>query len=231
LILEAPLDVPYADTTVDAVAERLGADSGAAIVDCETQVSAVAGAARFNACADCDMSADLARSDAVLHGIFHERLQDERRHTHGAQTKRHVNRHAQAVFKPRPLDVEIRLDDVNFSPQGRKLALRCEHASQQGREAQQRIERSRRGRLNQVTNGRQRVEEEVWIDLCAERFQLRFSRKLADFLFADLAIEPLAGDSNGVDSPRHSYGDGLERRDIVGQKPPAAREVVDVDAE
>ena len=69
------------------------------------------------------------------------------------------------------------------------------------------------------------------IDLRAKRLQLRFRRQLADFLFADFAIESLAGDSNRVDTSRDGNGDGLERRDIVGQKSPAAREVIDVDAE
>ena len=59
----------------------------------------------------------------MLHGIFNERLQHERRNTDAAQAKRHVNRHAQAVFKPRSLDVEIGLDDINFTSEGRKLTL------------------------------------------------------------------------------------------------------------
>ena len=66
----------------------------------------------------------------MLDGVFDQRLQHERWNTDTTQAKRHVDRHAETIFESRPLDVEIRLDDVNFTSERRELPFRCEDTSQ-----------------------------------------------------------------------------------------------------
>ena len=95
--------------------------------------------------------------------------------------------------------------DVELAAERRELAFRAQHAAQQRRQPQQRLERPRRRRLNQVADRRQRVEQEVRVDLRAQRAQLGFGRQLADLLLAQLALVALARDPDGVDAPRDDH--------------------------
>ena len=104
------------------------------------------------------------------------------------QRLRHVDPDAQALLEARVLDVEVRLDQLELASERGELAFRAQHAAQQRRQAHQRLERAGRRRLNQIADRRQRVEEEVRVDLRAQRPQLGLGRELADLLLAQLAL-------------------------------------------
>ena len=87
--------------------------------------------------------------------------------------------------------------------------------------------RAGRRRLNQVADGRQRVEQEVRVDLRPQRAQLRFCCQLADFLFANFAVVPFVGDADRVDPTCDEHGNGFQRRHVVGQQPAACTQLAD----
>ena len=101
------------------------------------------------------------------------------------QPRRDVDGDAQPMLEARALDIEVRLDDVQLAAERGEFAFGSEDAAQQRRQPQQRLQRARRRRLDQVADRRQRIEQEVRIDLGAERAQLGFGRQLADFLLAE----------------------------------------------
>src|SRR5204862_5498939 len=84
-------------------------------------------------------------------------------------------------------------------------------------------------RLNQITDRRQRVEQEVRIDLAAERSQLRFGGKAADFLHADLAVRAFARQTDRIDPATELRSDRLERGEVVRQEATTADELPDLE--
>ena len=70
----------------------------------------------------------------MLHGILHERLDHERGQANVPEPHRHVYRHPQPLFEPCPLDIEVRLDDLELPPERRELSFRAEDTTQQRRE-------------------------------------------------------------------------------------------------
>ena len=86
------------------------------------------------------------------------------------------------------------------------------------RQPQQRLQRAGRRRLDQVADGRERIEQEVRIDLGAQRAQLCFGGELADFLLADFAMVPLARDPDRVDATRDTTAIASSVATIVGQE-------------
>ena len=148
-----------------------------------------------------------------------------------AQPRRDVDGDAQPMLKARLLDIEVRLDDVQFASERREFAFGSEHAPQQGRQTHQRLQRARRRRLDQVSDRRERIEQEMRIELRAERAQLGLRRQLADFLLAKSAIVPLGRDPDGVDATRHDHGDRFQRGEVVRQEPTASAQLADREGE
>jgi hypothetical protein len=82
------------------------------------------------------------------------------------------------MLEARPFNVEIRLDDLELAPERGEFPFRSQHAAKQRRQPQQGFECTGRRRLNEVPDGRQRVEQEVRVDLRAQGAQLRFRCEL-----------------------------------------------------
>ena len=89
-----------------------------------------------------------------------------------AQRLRHVESHPQPLFEPLALDVEVVLHQLELAAERGELAVRAQHAAQQRGQPHQRLHGARRRRLDQVADGGQRVEQEVRIDLRAQRREL-----------------------------------------------------------
>ena len=160
----------------------------------------------------------------MFHGILDDRLEDERRNANRRQAGRHFDLDPQPLLEARALDVEIGLDDFELASERGEFSFRSQHGPQQRGEPHQRVERARRRGLDQVADRGQRVEQEMRIDLRAQRPELRFGRELADLLLADLALVALVGDADAVDAPGGDHGDRLEGREIIGKEPPSARD-------
>ena len=148
--------------------------------------------------------------DAVLDRILDQRLEDERRHPDVAQRRRHVDRTRRRCLEARALDIQVRLDEVDLPAERGELAFGAQDAAQQRGEPHQRLQRPRRRRLDQVADGRQRVEEEVRIDLRAQGAQLRFGGELAVVLLAELALVTFPRDAKRVDAARDQDRDRLQ---------------------
>ncbi len=112
-----------------------------------------------------DLAAPLLARDAMLDGVLDERLQHERRETNVAQPRRHGNRHPEPLFEAGALDVEVRLDQLEFPPERRDLALRAQHGPEQAGQPQEGLERPGRRGLNEIADRGERVEQEVRVDL------------------------------------------------------------------
>ena len=136
----------------------------------------------------------------MLHRVLDDRLQQQRRDPKALQPGGNVESDAQALVEARALDVEVRLDEIHLAAKRRELGLGSEHAAQQRRQPHQRVERAAWRRLNEIADRRERVEEEVRIDLRAQRAQLGFGHQPADFLLAELALVPFARQANRVDA-------------------------------
>ena len=140
-----------------------------------------------------------------------------------AERGRHVDPHPQAIFEPGVLDIQVRLDQLQLAAERRELAFRSQHAAQERGQPHQRRERARRRGLDQVADGGERVEQEVRVDLGAQRPQLGLAGQLADFLLAQLARVALVRDSRIASMRRPtSDGDRVERGVIVRQQPASA---------
>ena len=135
----------------------------------------------------------------------------------------------QALLEARPLDVEIRLDQLEFAPERRQFALRPEDASQQRRQPEQRLEGPRRSRLNEIAKRGERIEQEVRIHLGTQRSQLRLGGELANFPFAQLTLVALVGQANRVDAPGDDHRNRLQCREIVREKSSAPHQACDGD--
>ena len=153
--------------------------------------------------------------DAVLDGVLDDRLQQQRRQPERPQRLGHRHQHAQPLLESGALDLQIRLDQLELTSERRHLALGPQHAAQQRGQTHQRVERALRRRLNQVADRRQRVEQEVRVDLRSQRAQLRFGGELADLLFADPPVVSLAGDADRIDAASDHEGDGFEKAVVV----------------
>jgi hypothetical protein len=148
----------------------------------------------------------------VLHRVLDDWLEQQRRRARVADARRHVDRHAKTILEPRALDFRVRLDDLEppggvvCSPSDRRTprssAVSCISVSSA----------TRRG-LNQITDRRQRVEEEVRVSLRPQRAQLRLGRQLRDLLLAHFALVALRADADAVDPAR-----GGDRRRIDAER-------------
>ena len=121
--------------------------------------------------------ADLARQ-AVLDRVLDERLQDHARHDHVDGVGRNLLAHAQLRPEAHDLDVEVLVDRLELLPQRDEMLLAAQQTAQ---EAGQLVDqRSRRLwlRANQRRDRRERVEEEMRIDLALERLDLRGEQEL-----------------------------------------------------
>ena len=172
-----------------------------------------------------DVATDLLVRDPMLHGVFDERLKQQRRKPDIAElagtsivTRRRCSNRARSMSR---YDSTI----AKLASERREFAFRAEDAPQQCRQTQQCLQGARRRSLNQIPDRGQRVEQEVWIDLGAKRAELGFRRELADFLFAKFAVIPLVRDPNRVDPARHRHRDGFQRGDIVRQQASASTAV------
>ena len=147
------------------------------------------------------------------------RLQEQRRHAEAANRRRHVDRDLEPFFEPRTLDLEVRPDQVDFLGKRGELGRRAtQHAPQNVRQAQERIDGAGRRGLDQIANRRQGIEEKVGVELGAKRPQLGFGREALHPLLAHVPLEPLVRDAKRVDSPSALLRDGLEEPDIVGEE-------------
>ena len=90
------------------------------------------------------------------------------------------------------------------------------------------FERARRRRLDQVADGRQRVEQEVRIDLRAQRLQLGLGRQLLHLLFAQLRLVALVREADRVDAARRDPEHRVEQRLVVREQAASAGQLADV---
>jgi len=123
----------------------------------------------------------------VLDGVLDQRLHHQGRDLRPSQLARHVDAHAQALFETLALDVQVVLHELQLSAERRELALGTQHAAKQRCQSQQRAQGPGRRGLDQVSDRRQRVEEEVRLQLRPQALQSRLDeaalqRDLAPYL-------------------------------------------------
>jgi hypothetical protein len=225
---ETTLDIPQADADCAAASQRDVGRTRAGVANGDGDATFLAG--RFVQGRPHDhVAAQACRCDAMLHRVFHEGLNDQRRHANLPQAGGHVDGDPQPMLEAFALDVQIRFDEIELASERRELALRSQHRAQQRRQAHERLERPRRRCLNEVADGGQRIEQEMRIDLSPERSQLGFTRELADLLLPNFALIAFAGQTDRVDAAGHGDRDGVKRRHIVGQETAAAGQAVDLD--
>ena len=81
-----------------------------------------------------DLTAKLFMRDSVLDGVLHERLEQQRGQTDVPESCRDVDAGAKSMFKPSALDVEIRFDHFEFTPERGEFSLGSQDPAQQCRE-------------------------------------------------------------------------------------------------
>src|SRR5689334_4492569 len=149
LTFEAPLHVAKTDARRTTSFERLARRSRAGVLNDQGQMS-LSVTSSFDPRANHHLAAALLVADPVLHRVLDERLEQQRWQANVAQPRGDVDGDAESMFEASALDIEIRLDEVELAAERRELAFRSENAAKQRREAEQRVERSGRCRLNQI---------------------------------------------------------------------------------
>ena len=89
------------------------------------------------------------------------------------QRERYVDVDREPLFESRALDVEIGPDEGKLRPECGHRPVRSKDPAQQLCQAEQRRKGAIRCRVDEIPDRRQRVEEKMWVDLRAERPELR----------------------------------------------------------
>src|SRR4051812_18339240 len=138
----------------------------------------------------------------------------------------------QTFLEARVLDGEIRRDDLQLVLEGNQLVgARAKHGAQQFSQPIERAERTFRRGLNEVTNGGERIEQEVRIQLRPERAELGFGGKAQDLLLSGLALVTLTRDADRVDAACCGRAHVIEQGDVIREETPAGSEPRNIDEE
>ena len=230
MVLQSPLDVTEPDPVATPVLERVRRWPGAGVVHAAPAAGRRGPARAIDACETRTSPPAACRRDAMLDGVLDERLQNERRHANVRSPARNVDVHAQALLEPGAFDVEVRLHHLELAAERRELSVGSQDAAQQRRQLQQRLECAWRRGLDQVADRRQRVEEEVRIELCAQGAELGLGREPADFLLARLPLVALVHHAARHRGGAREGAASLERREIVREQSTPARQPADREA-
>ena len=166
------------------------------------------------------------RRDAVLDGVLHQRL-DQQRGRMSAEcraagmsivTDRRSSNRACSISRYAITSAARRRGSTSRHPSGGRGA-----AAPSSRNS---VVRARSGAASdEMTDRRQRVEQKVRVDLRPQRPELRFGRQSPDVLFAKGLLMAFLLDADGVHAAREQLGHRLQHRDVVGQQPPAAAQI------
>src|SRR5436309_5892150 len=96
-----------------------------------------------------------AFADAMLDRILHEGLNDKSGYANPPQLPGNIDKYAQAVLKPRALDIQICLDQIEFFSNRDEFFSGAEDSTQQAGQPHERSERAFRRRLDQITERRE----------------------------------------------------------------------------
>ena len=124
----------------------------------------------------------------MLHRVFHQRLQRQRRHIRVLKSFRDRDLITQTLSEARLLDLQIVADDFEFLAEWRQAALiGVEREAQQRGKFADRIFGQLRIPGNQRGDGVERVEKKVGMDARFERREPRLGQQLVSALLLHLA--------------------------------------------
>src|SRR4029453_14811338 len=165
---QALLDVSQSDAPLATASQRHIRAANAGVSDLEYKL-AILIAVLVEHRGDPHFTAQALRGNAVLDSVLDERLQEKGRNLRAPHPRGNIASDAQPVLESRALDVEVRFDHFELPAERRKLAVRSQHAAEQCCETHQGREGARRGGVNQISDGCESIEEEMRVDLSAER--------------------------------------------------------------
>src|SRR5205807_4030570 len=134
--------------------------------------------------------ATLERAGYPVHqGVLHERLQQQLRNRRGVSLRRDLPAHLEPLAKAHLLQVQIRLEEIQLLPERDEIgAAVLEHGAQQRRERAQHTLRRHAVGLDESRYSLQGVEQEMRVQLRAQRLQLALREALPQLQALDLLV-------------------------------------------
>ena len=178
-------------------------------------------------------AADLPR-EAVLDRVLDQRLQDHARHDDVERVGMDLLLDAQLRAEAHDLDVQVFVDRLELFAQRDEVIGAPHQAAQQARELRDQHARRFRLRADERRDRRQRVEQEVRVDLVRERFDLRGEQQLLLFLqpVLDARVVPdLDRRRDGEHRAEQDHGEPEERPRRAGREIEQAMVVADARAD
>jgi len=188
----------------------------------DTQVEASGGDPGF----DADGTAFHLIAEAVLHGVFDQRLQQHAGNEHIERVRIDVAFKAQLIAEADEFDRQVIVDEFELIAQARHAFVFAQQAAEDAGEFQDHLA----GAVGVDPDERgyrvQSIEEEVGIDLAGERLQTRFDEEPVLFLqfdFVARGVPDLDGERDGeIDGrvngqnapPCAIFGRGIEREHV-----------------
>ena len=129
------------------------------------------------------------RFDAVAHGVFEERLQNQIRHQGIERLRRNVHLNLQSIAEARLLDLGVAFEEIDFFTQGDLLRVRAlERMAQQVAKSHEHFICGFHVLVHERGDGVERVEKEMRVKLHLQRLQSRFGQPLFQFRRAQFAF-------------------------------------------
>src|SRR6266853_1494036 len=195
---KALVDVAEADAAAERAIEPFLSHPEAVVYDFDNRV-AVAQLAR-----DRDASSADLRGEAVLDRVFDQRLEDEARDDDVECGRMNLSDHLQLWPEPDHFDVQVLVDRLELFAQGDEVIGAAQQPPQQARELGDQYAGGFRLRADERRDRRERVEQEMRVDLVGERFELGGEQEL--FLLLEAVLD--AGVVPDLDRRGHSQHRG-----------------------